>query len=67
MIFPNAVDDSLNVAVVNEYIGHASSLYHLLLDSVSLQEGTKCMIVPDGVLNYISIWCPVDVISENCA
>ena len=47
------VEDSLNVAVVNAYIEHASSLYHLLLDSVSMQEGTKCMIVPDGVLNYI--------------
>lgn len=47
------VEDSLNEAVVDAYVERAISLYHLLLDSVSIHPGARCIIVPDGVLNYI--------------
>lgn len=48
-----SMEDSLNAAEIDAYVENANSLYHLLLDSVTISSGTKCVIVPDGVLNYI--------------
>ncbi len=47
------LEDSLNAAEIVAYVENATSLYHVLLDPVPISPGAKCIIVPDGILNYI--------------